>query len=442
MSNRRGSDKIGPSRTRASVNPAAASDPTTVPHFETAEFGVCCDGVPLGSIADATGTPVYVYSAAGIREAYRAFDEAFRAVRHRVHYALKANSSLAVLRLLRAEGSGADANSGGEIDVALRAGFIPADIVFSGVGKTRDELSRAITLGVRAINAESPGEVARIEAIAAAIGERAPVAVRVNPDIDAGSHPYISTGLKENKFGVPIGAARALIREMARMEHVEPVGVHVHIGSQILDVEPLARAARAVAQLVTEARSDGIALAHVDLGGGLGIAYEDQPAPRPDQLAAVVLPAVGSLGVEVLVEPGRAVVGPAGALVATVADVKARPDEGRFVVLDTGMTELLRPALYGAFHRLDAVRRRPGAASPIDVVGPLCESSDVVGRGRVLPPLEVGDRVVIYDAGAYGASMASNYNRRVLAPEVLVDGGSWRVIRRRQTIDDLVSLEE
>jgi diaminopimelate decarboxylase len=388
------------------------------------------------------GTPVYVYGAAAIRDAYRRFDAAFGGVPHALHYALKANSSLAVLRLLRALGSGADANSGGEIDVALRAGFIPADIVFTGVGKTRDELARAITLGVKAINAESPGEVARIDAIAGRLGERARVAVRVNPDIDPRSHPHISTGLRENKFGVPIDQARALYRDMAGRSHLDPIGVHVHIGSQILSLDPLARAAHAVARLVRELREDGIGIEHVDLGGGLGIAYDEAEAPTAGQLAAAVLPAVRDLGVALLLEPGRAVVGHAGALVATVVDLKARPDGGTFVVLDCGMTELLRPALYGAFHRIEPAIRRPGPLSSCDIVGPLCESSDVVGRGRLMPPLEVGDLMVIFDVGAYGASMASNYNRRALAPEVLVDEGHWRVIRRRQTVDDLLSLEE
>ena len=417
-------------------------DTTTVPQFRTDEFGVSCAGVPLASIADRVGTPVYVYSAPGIRDAYRRFDAAFRGVPHALHYALKANSSLAVLRLLRALGSGADANSGGEIDVALRAGFIPADIVFTGVGKTRDELARAITLGVKAINAESPGEVARLDEVAGGLGERARVAVRVNPDIDPRSHPYISTGLRQSKFGVPIDEARALYRDMASRAHVEPVGVHVHIGSQVLSLDPLARAARAVANLVRELKDDGIALEHVDLGGGLGISYDGTDAPGADELAAAVLPAVRDLGVLLLLEPGRAIVGHAGALVATIVDIKARPEGGRFAVLDTGMTELLRPALYGAFHRIEPVNRRPGPASFCEIVGPLCESSDVVGRDRVMPPLEVGDRMVIFDVGAYGASMASTYNRRALAPEVLVDEGGWRVVRRRQTVDDLVSLEE
>jgi len=415
---------------------------TTVPHFEPDEFGVSCDGVPLASIAERLGTPVYVYSAAAIREGYRRFDDAFREVPHALHYALKANSSLAVLRLLRALGSGADANSGGEIDVALRAGFIPADIVFSGVGKTRDELAQAVALGVKAINVESAGEVARIDAVARDLGERARVAVRVNPGIDSRSHPHIATGLRENKFGVPITLARPLYREIAQRSGLVPVGVHVHVGSQILSLDPLVRAAEAVAQLVRELKEDGIALGHVDLGGGLGIPYGDAAAPTPAELAAGVLPAVRDLGVSVLLEPGRVIVGPAGVLLARVVDLKDSPGGRRFVILDCGMTELLRPALYGAFHRIEPVARRAGPVTLCDIAGPLCESSDVFGRERLMPPLEVGDLMAIFDVGAYGAAMASTYNRRPLAPEVLVDEGQWCVIRRRQTIDDLVALEE
>jgi diaminopimelate decarboxylase len=423
-------------------NHLAMPDALSAPHFEIGPSGLSCDGVPLASIAERVDTPVYVYSASLIREAYRRFDAAFQLVPHRLHYALKANSSLAVLRLLRSLGSGADANSGGEIDVARRAGFAPTDIVFTGVGKTRAELAQAVSLGVKAINAESAGEVARIDAVAASLDRRARVAVRVNPDIDSGGHPFISTGLGENKFGVPIDQVRALFCEMAGRTHVEPVGVHVHIGSQILSLDPLARAARAVARLVGALREDGIRLEHVDLGGGLGISYDGGGAPGAENLAAAILPAVRDLSVVLLLEPGRVVVGPAGVLVATVVDLKSRPDGGRFVVLDSGMTELLRPALYGAYHRIEPVVRQSGADSPCDIVGPLCESSDIVGRDRLLPPLEVGDLMAVFDVGAYGSSMASNYNRRMLAPEVMIDEGQWRLVRRRQTIDDLLSLEE
>ena len=414
----------------------------TAPRFETGPSGLSCAGVPLASIAERVGTPVYVYSARLIREAYESFDAAFRPVRHRLHYALKANSSLAVLRLLHSLGSGADANSGGEIDAARRAGFAATDIVFSGVGKTPSELAQAVSLGVKAINAESPGEIARIDAVAAGLGTRARVALRVNPDIDPGSHPFISTGLRESKFGVPIGQARALFREMAGRAHVEPVGVHIHIGSQILSLGPLAHAAQAVARLACDLREDGIWIEHVDLGGGLGIAYDGAEAPGAGDLAAAVLPYVRDLGVELLLEPGRAIVGPAGVLVAAIVDLKPRAGGGRCVVLDSGMTELLRPALYGAYHRVEPVVRRPGEEAPCDIVGPLCESSDVLGRERPLPPVEVGDLLAVFDVGAYGASMASNYNRRMLAPEVIVDDGEWRLVRRRQTIDDLLSLEE
>ncbi len=417
-------------------------DTPYAPQFEAAPAGLSCAGVALASVAERVGTPVYIYSAPLIRAAYRRFDAAFELVPHRLHYALKANSSLAVLRLLRSLGSGADANSGGEIDVARRAGFAPADIVFTGVGKTRAELEQAVALGVAVINAESPGEVARIDAIAASMGSRARVAVRVNPDIDPRTHRFISTGLRENKFGVPIDRARALFREMAGRASIEAVGVHVHIGSQILSLDPLVRAAQELARLVGELREDGIQLEHVDLGGGLGISYDGSGAPSPEEFAAAILPAVRDLGVMLLLEPGRVVVGSAGVLIATVVDLKSRPDGGRFVVLDSGMTELLRPALYGAFHRIEPVVRRPGAVSSCDIVGPLCEASDVVGRGRLLPPVEVGDLMAVFDVGAYGASMASNYNRRMLAPEVMIDEGQWRLVRRRQTIDDLLSLEE
>ncbi|MBE3099264.1 MAG: diaminopimelate decarboxylase [Planctomycetes bacterium] len=401
-----------------------------------------CDGVPLAAIAGRLGTPLYVYSAEGIREAYRRFDRAFRDVPHAVHYALKANSSLAVLRLLRGLGSGADANSGGEIEVALRAGFIPADIVFTGVGKTGDELERAVALGVKAINAESPGEIDRIDAVARSLGVRARVAVRVNPDIDPHSHPHISTGLRENKFGVPIELARPLFRDLAGRAGLDPVGVHVHIGSQVMSLDPLCRTARELARLVSEIRDDGIRLEHVDLGGGLGIAYNEDPAPTADAYAAAVLPAIRGLGLKLLLEPGRVIVGPAGVLVSRVVDIKVYPGGRRFVVLDSGMTELLRPALYGAYHRIEPAVRRPGAATLCDFVGPLCESSDVVGRDRLVSPVEVGDLIVICDVGAYGATMASTYNRRTLAPEALVDDGGYREIRRRQTVADLVALEE
>ena len=421
--------------------PPAADPPAILPfHVERGEL--TCDGVGLAEVAAEVGTPAYVYSAAAIRATYRAFDRALAPVPHVIHYALKANSALAVLRLLRGLGSGADANSAGEIEVALRAGFIPSDIVFTGVGKTASELDRAVALGVKAINVESPGELDRLDAIAAARGVRARVAVRVNPDIAAGSHPKISTGLRATKFGVPIEQARELYRTMSSRRGLEPVGIHVHVGSQIVTLGPLARASEMAASLARQVREDGIALEHVDLGGGLGIAYDGGVVPTAAEYAASVLPPLVGTGLTLLVEPGRVIVGPAGALLARVVDVKQYPGGERFVVLDTGMTELLRPALYGALHRIEPIAPRPGPSEPCEIVGPLCETSDTFGPPRQMPPIEVGDLLAIRDTGAYGSVMASTYNRRTTPPEVLVDDGRWRVVRRRQTIDDMLALEE
>jgi len=400
-----------------------------------------CDGVSVHDIVAAVGTPVYIYSARSIRRAFVAIDEAFAAHPHAIHYALKANSTLAILRILQALGSRADANSGGEVRVALGAGFPPAAVVFTGVGKTRDELALAITEGVGTINAESAGELDRIAAIAQSLGREARVAVRVNPDIDARSHPNISTGLKSNKFGVPLEDARQIYRDRAAVPGIRFVGVHIHIGSQITSAEPLRRAATALVSLAIELRDDGVVLEHVDLGGGLGIAYEGRPMITPAEYAAAVLPELRRAGIPVVLEPGRAIVGHSGALVAQVVDTKEYPGGRRFAVLDAGMTELMRPALYGSYHRILPVAARPGDDQPVDIVGPICESSDVIARERSMSPLCVDDYVAILDTGAYGAVMASNYNRRMLAPEVLVDEGGWTLIRRRQTLDDILALE-
>ncbi|HEY7448359.1 MAG TPA: diaminopimelate decarboxylase [Vicinamibacterales bacterium] len=400
-----------------------------------------CDGIPIAALAGSAGTPLYVYSAAAIREAYRALDVAFASCPHTIHYALKANSTLAIVRLLRALGSHADANSGGEIEVALRAGFSPDQIVFTGVGKTRDELVRAVGLGLKAINVESAGELERIARIAAECRTRARVALRVNPDIDSETHPYIATGLKDSKFGVPIELAAGLFREMASRPSLHLTGIHLHLGSQIVTLEPLRRAAEAVVALARELCDAGIRLEYLDLGGGLGISYDEQPVPSAADYAAVVLPAVRNSGLAVVLEPGRRIVGAAGALVAAVVDTKQFPGSRRFVVLDAGMSELIRPALYGAFHRIVPVEPRPGPLAPCDLVGPVCESSDVFGRDRMMPPLEPGDLVALLDAGAYGSAMASNYLRRPLPPEVLVDEGRWRYARRRQTMEDMLKLE-
>ena len=409
--------------------------------FPRQNGALTCDGVPLEELAAAHGTPLYVYSASTIASRYRAIDEAFGSYPHALHYALKANSTLAIVRLLRSLGSRVDANSGGEIDVALRAGFIPPEIVFTGVAKTDAELAQAIDLGVKTINAESEGELERIDSLARQRQTRARVAIRVNPDIDARSHPHISTGLKTNKFGVSIDEARELCLRMHARPGLEIVGLHTHVGSQIMDLEPLGRAAAAVAALAVELAADGVPIEHLDVGGGLGISYDGTPAPAPPTYAEAVLASVRESNLPVVLEPGRSVVGPSGVLVTRVVDVKPQPGGKLFVILDAGMTELIRPMLYNAYHRIEPVLARDAPDVIADVVGPLCESSDTLGKDRRFPRPEVGDLFAVLDTGAYGSVMASNYNRRPMPAEVMVQDGRSCVIKRRQTIDDILALE-
>src|SRR5262245_5251880 len=402
---------------------------------------LACDGVPLAEIAASAGTPVYVYSAMVLRQRYQAIDNAFGTYPHAVHYALKANSSLAILQLLREIGSAADANSSWEIEVAQKAGIAAADIVFTGVGKTQAELERAVGLELKAINVESAGELERVEAIGQRLGKVARVAVRVNPDIDALSHPHISTGLRINKFGLPIDDARALLDGLADRASLRLVAVHVHIGSQITTIDPIRRAARLASGLSWHLQGRGVPLEYIDLGGGLGVSYDGKPVPDTLEYVGTLLDEVRQTSLPIVIEPGRSIAGPGAVLLARVIDLKPRTTKSEFAIVDAGMTELLRPALYQAFHRIDAVAPRGPNTHEFEIVGPVCESSDVVGRDRILPPLEVGDLLAIGDVGAYGFAMASNYNRRPLPAEVLVDHGSWRVIRRRQTVEDMLSLE-
>jgi len=409
--------------------------------FSRTDHGLVCDGVALSAIAERVGTPVYVYSAAAIRSRFQDIDQAFHGYPHSLHYALKANSTFAIAALLKTLGSAADANSVWEIDLARRVGFESKDIVFTGVGKSNSELECAVPLGLKAINVESAGELSRIETIAERLGRPARVAVRVNPDIDAQSHPHISTGLKINKFGVDVAAARELFASLTSRSFLKLVAVHVHIGSQITSLAPLRGAARFVAGLTAELQQSGHHLEYVDVGGGLGISYDGKDVVSPAHYVEALVDEVRPTGLPIVVEPGRSMVGPASALIARILDIKPRTASSDFAVIDAGMTELMRPALYNAFHRIEPVQPRPGPAHQYEIVGPVCESSDVVGRDRMLPPLEANDLVAIRDTGAYGSAMASNYNRRPLPAEVMVDHGEWRVIRRRQTIDDMLSLE-
>ena len=410
--------------------------------FAFSDIGMACDGVDLAPVVAAERSPLYVYSAALIEERYRALDAAFGHYPHRVHYALKANSTLAIVRLIGGIGGAVDANSGGEIAVALRAGIDPQDVVFTGVGKTDAELEQAVVLGVHAINAESAGELARIDGIATARGQRARVALRVNPDIDAMSHPGISTGGRAHKFGVPLEEAGAVFREATSRRGLNLVGVHAHVGSQITTLDPVRRMAAAIATFAQALVADGIPLDYLDLGGGLGISYDGGPSLPVGDYARTIVDAVAPTGLKLLVEPGRWIVGPAGALLATVVDVKPQLSGRYFVVLDAGMTELMRPALYDAVHRIDPLVPRHGADVTCDIVGPICETTDVIRLGHALPLPEVGDVLIVRDTGAYGSAMASNYNRHPLPAEVLIENGQSRLIRRRQNVDDLLACEE
>ena len=410
--------------------------------FAFSDIGMACDGVDLAPVVAAERSPLYVYSAALIEERYRALDAALGHYPHRVHYALKANSTLAIVRLIGGIGGAVDANSGGEIAVALRAGIDPQDVVFTGVGKTDAELEQAVALGVHAINAESAGELARIDGIATARGQRARVALRVNPDIDAMSHPGISTGGRAHKFGVPLEEAGAVFREATSRRGLNLVGVHAHVGSQITTLDPVRRMAAAIATFAQSLVADGIPLDYLDLGGGLGISYDGGPSLPVGDYARTIVDAVAPTGLKLLVEPGRWIVGPAGALLATVVDVKPQLSGRYFVVLDAGMTELMRPALYDAVHRIDPLVPRHGADVTCDIVGPICETTDVIRLGHALPLPEVGDVLIVRDTGAYGSAMASNYNRHPLPAEVLIENGQSRLIRRRQNVDDLLACEE
>jgi diaminopimelate decarboxylase len=398
---------------------------------------LCCDGVSLAELADAYGTPVYVYSRAVVEENFRRFDAAFASVPHIVCYATKANSALALLRLVAELGGGADVVSGGELRAALESGIPAERVVFSGVGKTEAEIGAGVEAGILALNAESEREIEKIDACARRLGTVARVALRVNPDIDARSHPYISTGLRQNKFGVDIAKARGLFAAARKLPGIRMTGIQAHIGSQIGDAQPLAQTAGELAALAGDLAADGFSIETLDVGGGLGIG---ERRLSPEDYAAAVLPRLAGVPARILVEPGRAIVGPAGALVARVLYVKE--ERGRtFVVVDAGMNDLLRPALYQAAHPIESVSAKDSPVITADVVGPVCETADCFQRDARLPRPEEGDLLAIRDAGAYGAAMASNYNFRSRPAEVLVESGGTRVIRRRESFEDLTRLE-
>ena len=401
---------------------------------------LCCEGVPLEAIAERVGTPAYVYSANALRERYRALDAALAGVPHRIHYSLKANSSRGLLHVLRAEGCRADVVSGGELMRALRAGFAPGDIIFGGVGKRRDEIRAGLAAGVLLLNIESGPELDIVEEEAKAMGVCARIAIRVNPEVHvANAHEFIATGSRGHKFGIPWGDVPAVAARALSSKHVELAGLDMHVGSQLLSLEPYRDGVERLAELARNLLAQGAPLRFFDAGGGLPARYDAEDAPDLALFASIIAPVVTSLGLELIVEPGRFVVAESGALLTRV--LYRKPSGGvDFVICDAGMSELLRPSHYDAFHAIEAVRPRGGTRT-VDVVGPICETGDFIARDRLMDDVAPGDLLAVHTAGAYGYVMALTYNTRPKAPEVLVDGTRWALITRRETQDDLVRLE-
>jgi len=412
-------------------------------HFAHDDKGVLRgEGVDLRDIAEKVGTPTYVYARATIERHYRVFDEAFASYPHTICYAMKANPSRAILALLGRMGAGADIVSVGELERALAAGIPAAKIVFSGVGKTAAEMARALKVGIRTFNVESEPELATLDQVAGALGKIAPVSLRVNPDVDAKTHPYIATGLAASKFGVPIADAPGIAERMRARKNVQLVGIDCHIGSQLTSITPMLEALESVLQLIDTLKAAGHPIHDVDLGGGLGIPYREiDVPPSPAALGAAVTERLKGRTEHLVLEPGRVIVGNAGILLTRVLYVKNTASK-TFVIVDAAMNDLLRPALYGAHHEIWPVLQRPNApVVEVDVVGPVCESSDALAKARAMPAAEAGDLLAVMSAGAYGASMASTYNSRPLVAEVMVDGDAWSTVRPRQSIEALMAGE-
>ena len=405
--------------------------------FQRTDGWLHAEDVPVARIADEVGTPVYIYSASALAEAYDALDASFEGVRHTICYAIKANMNLAVVRTFVCRGAGVDITSGGELFRALRAGADASRILYSGVGKTDAEIDAALDAGIKMFNVESRAELRRIDARAGARGAVTPLAFRVNPDVDPQTHPYISTGLRTSKFGIPIGEAVEAYAEAKALEHVQVIGVDFHIGSQIVDVSPFADALARLRALVLELRDAGHGIEVFDVGGGLGVTYADEQPPTPAEYAEVVRNAAGDLGCEIVLEPGRWLTANAGLFVTKVLYEKSN-EAKHFVVVDGAMNDLIRPALYEAYQRIEPVGRPRDGSNVVDVVGGVCESGDFLASGRTLPELERGDLLAVHSAGAYGFAMSSNYNGRRRAAEVLVRGDRFAVVRERETYADTV----
>jgi diaminopimelate decarboxylase len=410
-------------------------------HFVRKDGELYCEETALARIAADVGTPCYVYSRATLERHYRHLDDALSGMPHVICFAVKANSNVAVLHLLAGLGAGADVVSGGELYRSVRAGMPAGKIVFAGNGKTEAELRQTVECGIMMVNVDSKGELRLLEEVAADMDAVVPIALRVNPDVDPKTHPYIATGLKKTKFGVAIEDAVEHYRRAAASRHLKIVGIHTHIGSQITDVEPFVESVSKLADLAIELRRDDIDIEYIDLGGGIGITYHDEEPPSYESYAEAIAPHVARAGCTLVVEPGRSIAGNAGILLAKVLYVK-RGAAKQFVVVDAAMNDLMRPTLYDSYHEIvPVVERNDSARFTVDVVGGICESSDFLARERDMPQVKEDDLVAVMSAGAYGSSMSSTYNSRPLVPEVLVDGAEVHVVRRRQTFDEMLALE-
>ena len=409
-------------------------------YFQHKNGSLFAEEVDLRSVASAVGTPCYVYSRATLERHWRAFDGVFAGRDHLVCYAVKANSSLAILNVLARLGSGFDIVSVGELERVLKAGGDPGKVVFSGVGKTAAEMRRALEVGIYCFNVESVPELDRLNQVAGEMGQSAPVSIRVNPDVDAKTHPYISTGLKQNKFGVDISNALSIYEHAHGLAHLNIVGVDCHIGSQLSEVDPFVDSLKRLIELIEQLKAKGINLHHIDVGGGLGITYQDETPPSPQDYAAAILKELKDQGLKIILEPGRSIAGNAGVLLTKVQYIKPG-SEKNFAIVDAAMNDLLRPALYQAWQAIVPVQPRDNTPSMIyDVVGPICETGDFLGKDRELA-IESGDLLAIRSSGAYGFTMSSNYNSRPRAAEVMVDGDQYHIIRQRESIEDLVKGE-
>ncbi len=409
-------------------------------HFNYRDGQLYAEDVAVTEIAERFGTPAYVYSRATLERHYRAYDDALSGRPHLVCYAVKANSNLAVLNVLARLGAGFDIVSAGELERVLRAGGDPARVVFSGVGKQPWEMRRALEVGVRCFNVESDTELDRLNAIAGQLGVRAPVSLRVNPDVDAGTHPYISTGLKENKFGIDINEAPAVYARAAALPNLDVVGVDCHIGSQLTTVTPFLDALDRVLALVDQLAAKGIVIRHLDMGGGLGVTYDQETPPQPSDYVTALSERLGDRSLELIMEPGRSIAANAGILLTRVEFLKCTAHRN-FAIIDAAMNDLIRPALYSAWQAIVPVRPRADVEEKIwDLVGPVCETGDFLGKDRPLR-LAAGDLLAVRSAGAYGFVMSSNYNTRNRPPELMVDGGQVHVVRQRETLDDQLRLE-